>query len=97
MSARLRKTHQDDVRAKIQVSLLISRVQDYALGLLSDEQVSSNRLNAIKMLLAKTLPDLTSVEINGSGDDGELVITHIVRSIIDNAHDTNAENIQTTS
>lgn len=74
MAARLRKTHQDEVRAKIQTTALINRVQDYALGKLTDEDVSSNRLNAIKLLLSKSLPDLQSVEITGEGG-GALVIT----------------------
>ena len=74
MAARLRKTHQDEVRTKIQTSALIKRVQDYALGTLSDEDVSSNRLNAIKLLLSKSLPDLSSVEITGEGG-GAVVLT----------------------
>ena len=70
----MRKTHQDEVRTKIQTSALIKRVQDYALGTLSDEDVSSNRLNAIKLLLSKSLPDLSSVEITGEGG-GAVVLT----------------------
>ena len=73
MAARLRVTHQDDVRLKIQVSNLINRVQKYALGELTDDDISPNRLNAIKLLLSKTLPDLSSVELKGTGDDGEIV------------------------
>ena len=69
MAARLRKTHQDDVRTKIKVTELINRVQDYALGKLEDADVSSNRLNAIKMLLAKALPDLSSVQITGDAEN----------------------------
>ena len=82
MAARLRKTHQDDVRAKIQVSNLIHRVNEYAMGNLSDEDISSNRLNAIKLLLAKALPDLQSIEITGDADN-PLTITTIERVIID--------------
>lgn len=73
----MRKTHQDDVRTKIKVTELINRVQAYALGELSDEDVSSTRLNAIKMLLAKTIPDLSSVEITGDAENPINVITHI--------------------
>ena len=74
MAARsLRPRHQDDVREKIQVSNLIHRVQDYALGILDDTDISTNRLNAIKLLLSKTLPDLSSVELKGTGDDGEIL------------------------
>jgi hypothetical protein len=65
MAARLKPRHQDEIRDKIQTSNLITRVQKYALGELGDEDISSNRLNAIKLLLAKTLPDLSSVEMSG--------------------------------
>jgi hypothetical protein len=77
MAARLRKTHQDDVRTKIKVTELINRVQAYALGELQDADVSSNRLNAIKMLLAKALPDLSSVEITGNSDNPLETISRI--------------------
>lgn len=69
MAARLRKTHQEEVRTKIQVSNLITRVQKYALGELADEDISPNRLNAIKLLLNKTLPDLSNVEMNSTGEN----------------------------
>jgi len=69
MAARLRKTHQDDVRTKIKVTELINRVQSYALGELDDSDVSSNRLNAIKLLLNKALPDLQSVELTGDASN----------------------------
>ena len=82
MAARLRVKHQDEIREKIQVSNLITRVQKYALGELADEDISSNRLNAIKMLLSKTLPDLSTVtleaNLNHSG-----IIERIERVIID--------------
>ena len=67
MAARLRKTHQEDVRTKIKVSNLITRLQKYADGELTDEDISTNRLNAIKLLLAKSLPDLSQVQ--HIGDD----------------------------
>ena len=74
MAARLRAKHQDEIRSKIEVSQLINRVNAYAMGELSDEEVSSNRLNAIKLLLNKTLPDLSSVEMTGEGG-GPLTVT----------------------
>ena len=81
MAARtLRPRHQDDVREKIQVSNLITRVQKYAMGELSDEDISSNRLNAIKLLINKTLPDLSSTEI--TGDEDKPLIHKIVREIV---------------
>jgi hypothetical protein len=81
MAARLRKTHQDDVRLKIKTTELINRVQDYALGILEDSDVSSNRLNAIKLLLAKALPDLSSVTVEGPGDDGEHTIVRKIELV----------------
>lgn len=69
MAARIRKTHQDEIRAKIQTSALIKRVHDYANGILSDNDVSPNRLNAIKLLLNKSLPDLSSIQLTGDPDN----------------------------
>lgn len=69
MAARMRKTHQDDVRTKIKVSNLITRVQKYADGELTDDDISPNRLNAIKLLLSKALPDLSSVQITGDPEN----------------------------
>ena len=73
MAARLRANHQDEIREKIQVSNLLTRVHKYAMGELNDEDISPNRLNAIKLLLSKTLPDLSSVELKGTGDNGEIL------------------------
>jgi hypothetical protein len=67
MAARIRKTHQDDVRAKIQASQLINVLQNHALG--KTEEISASRLKAIEILLKKTLPDLSQVQ--GAGEDGE--------------------------
>ena len=82
MAARLRKTHQDEIRTKIQTSALIHRVHEYALGNLTDEDVSPNRLNAIKLLLNKSLPDLQSVELSTSPDKPfEIVFTKQVSKL----------------
>jgi len=82
MAARLRSKHQDEIRTKIQVSNLITRVEKYAMGELSDEDISSNRLNAIKLLLGKTLPDLSSVEINAQVDsDMKITVIELVAGV----------------
>jgi hypothetical protein len=92
MAARLRKTHQDDVRTKIKVTELINRVQSYALGDLKDEDVSSNRLNAIKLLLAKALPDLSSIEITGDVDNPlEIISTIQLVALNDNGTNSTTE------
>ena len=82
MAARIRKSHQDDVRKRIEVSNLITRVQKYANGELSDEDISPNRLNAIKLLLNKALPDLQSIELTGDADN-PLMIESIKRVVVD--------------
>jgi hypothetical protein len=65
MAERLRKTHQDDVRAKIQTSQLINRLENHALG---NAELSATQIKAIEVLIRKTLPDLSSVEM--TGEDG---------------------------
>ena len=82
MAARLRVKHQDEIREKIQVSNLITRIQKYALGELADEDISSNRLNAIKLLLSKTLPDLSTVTLDANLNHSG-TIERIERVIID--------------
>ena len=66
MAARLRKTHQDDVRMKIQASQLVNRLTDHALGKV---ELSSTQVRSIEILLRKSIPDLSSVQL--TGEDGE--------------------------
>jgi hypothetical protein len=63
MAARINKLHQEDVRAKIQASQLVNVLQNHALGK-SKLDIPPSRLKAIEILLRKTLPDLSSVEMN---------------------------------
>jgi len=60
MAARLRKTHQDDVRKKIQVSMLINQLTDCATG---KKELTSQQIQAIKVLMDKSLPNLSDVKI----------------------------------
>ena len=66
MPARLRKMHQDDVRAKIQTSQLINRLENHALGKL---HLETSQIKAIEVLIRKTLPDLSSVTLAGDQDN----------------------------
>jgi hypothetical protein len=59
------RMHQEDVRAKIQASQLVNRLTDHALGTV---ELSPTQVQAIKILLSKTLPDLQSVELSGNPD-----------------------------
>lgn len=67
MATRIRKKHQDEVRARIQTSQLINRLQNHAL---SEEinELKPSQLKAIEILLKKSLPDLQSTEITGDSD-----------------------------
>ena len=61
------KLHQDDIRKKIQASQLINVLQDHALT--GEGEITPTRMKAIEILLRKSIPDLSSVEISGDGDN----------------------------
>lgn len=78
MAARTTHTsleQQERTRAAIKTTQLVKRLQLYALGE-KDEQdclvdLGTGKLKAIEILLRKTLPDLTSVTM-----DGKLTLSH---------------------
>lgn len=63
MAARLRKNHQEEVRKKIQVSQLINRLSDCANGKVT---LTAQQVSAIKILMDKSLPNLSDVKIEHS-------------------------------
>lgn len=71
MARPIGKLHQDDVRRKIQASQLINVLQDHALS--DSGEISATRLKAIEILLRKSLPDLTAVQLDQGGDDAPSV------------------------
>jgi len=71
------KLHQDDVRKKIQVSLLIKKLEKHALEDSDDVEISSSKMRAIQILLSKSLPDLSSIQISGD-DEQPLVVENNV-------------------
>jgi hypothetical protein len=81
MAARLRKTHQEDVRAKIQASQLINVLQDHAFG--KTTELPASRLKAIEILLRKSVPDLSQVQAEISGADGGEIVHRIVLAALD--------------
>ena len=60
------KLHQNDVRKKIQVSQLINILQNHALS--GEGELPPTRMKAIEILLKKSIPDLSSVELSGDAD-----------------------------
>lgn len=65
MAARIRKNHQDEIRAKIQASQLINVLQAHALT--GEGEITPTRMKAIEILLRKSVPDLSAVELTGEG------------------------------
>jgi hypothetical protein len=61
------KLHQEDVRRKIQASQLINVLQNHALG--KTEDISASRMKAIEILLRKSIPDLSSVTLQGDEEN----------------------------
>ncbi len=59
---RLNPRHDERTRAKIQTSQIINRLEQHVKG---DVQMTGTQVRAAEILLKKTLPDLTSVELFG--------------------------------
>ena len=66
MAARLRKTHQDDVRSKIQASQIINRLNKHILG---EVELSATQIAASRILLDKSVANLSSIEHSGDSDN----------------------------
>lgn len=75
MAARLRPRHQDEVRLKIQASQLINVLQNHALGL--TEELSASRLKAIEILLRKSMPDLSQVDMTAEVTNHESALDEL--------------------
>lgn len=72
MAKRKQLWHPDEVKARIQASQLINRLQDHAL---SDEpKMSDGQVRAAFGLLDKVVPSLKAVEVSGPGENGEHTI-----------------------
>lgn len=61
MAARLRAKHQEEVKAKIQTSQLLNRVNSHALG---EIEMTSSQLDAAKFLLNKTISNAPVETVN---------------------------------
>lgn len=80
MAARLNTRQQEQSRAAIQTTQLVKRLQCFALGEPDDAgnvvELDAGRLKAIEVLLRKSLPDLSSVELSGDPEN-PVAITRI--------------------
>jgi hypothetical protein len=66
MAARIRTRHSDEVRAKIQASQLINRLMGHIEGKV---QLAPTQINAIKILLDKSLPNLSDIKMDHSAQN----------------------------
>lgn len=66
MAARLRKNHQDSVRAKIQASQLVNYLQNHTITGAGAKNAGT-RVRAAATLLNKCMPDLARTEHTGDG------------------------------
>jgi len=75
----MNKLHQNDVRAKIQASHLLNILHDCANGV---EELKPDRMKAIEILLRKSLPDLSAVEISGDQENPVMTVNKVVYEVV---------------
>ncbi len=75
---RVRPEHQDEVRAKIQASNLVRRLQDHANGTI---EMTPTQIKAAEILLSKSLSSLQAVEINNVSQNDKLSEAEIIGKI----------------
>jgi hypothetical protein len=71
------KRHQDDVRAKIQASLIINRFTDAFNGTID---LTQTQVNCGKTLLDKALPDLKAIEHSGEIEH-KVTLADVIKSL----------------
>ena len=76
ITAKLNPRHQQLIRDKIQTGLLIEKLQKCALDGI---ELTSQQMKAIEILLKKSIPDLSAVEL--SGDDAKPVALKVITGI----------------
>lgn len=69
MAARLNPKHDAATRDKIKTSQLVNRLNQIAMG---EVQVDQTQLRAIEIALRKTLPDLSTVTLQGDANGGPI-------------------------
>jgi len=77
MAARINKRHSEEVRAKIQASVIIDRVQKHMNG---EIEMTSSQLKAAEMLLDRSVPKLS--QIQHSGDETNPILFAKIERVI---------------
>jgi len=78
MAARLRKTHQEDVRTKIKIGNIIDRLEKHVAG---EIELSASQVTSAKILLDKTMSNAPQIVDQKTELTGTL-IHKIERSIV---------------
>lgn len=74
------QSHAAKTREKIQTSMLINRLEDHIVGKL---ELTATQLRAIEILLKKSLPDLSNVQLSGDEDNPIKSVSEIVLKAMD--------------
>lgn len=84
MAARINLRQQDQVREAIRTTQLVKRLQFFALGEKDEAgnvvDIDAGRLKAIEVLLRKSLPDLSSVELDAKLDASDTLKDFLARA-----------------
>lgn len=79
MAVRKNLSHDQRTREKIQTSQLVNRLTSFANGKV---ELSAAQVRAIEVLLKKTLPDLSSVDMNANLT-GEVIAKVVFKGLND--------------
>jgi hypothetical protein len=66
MAARLNRMHSEQVRAKIQASVIIDRLQKHVAG---DIEMTASQITAAQVLLDRSVPKLSQIQHVGDADN----------------------------
>ena len=66
MAARLNKRHSDEIRSKIQASLLVNRLHSCAMG---EIELTNVQVKSIEALLDRSVPKLSQVQHVGDDEN----------------------------
>lgn len=78
MAARLRKSHQDDVRTKIKIGNIIDRLEKHVAG---EIEMTSSQVTSAKILLDKTMSNAPVLN-QLSGPDGDGIPVNIKVTLV---------------
>ena len=67
MAARINRMHSEQVRLKIQASVLVERMQSHALG---EVEMSMSQIAAANSLLDRSVPKLSQIQHVGDEEGG---------------------------